>query len=72
MEKQTQIIDPLQKLLAQFKLKQATILEEMAQMARDAQEGQGLEVQAYKVLDARLKAWKEAIAAVEAALIPAK
>jgi len=60
---------PLQVLLEQFKLKQMTILEEMAQMSRGAHEGQeGTDEQAYKILDARQKAWKEAITAVEAAM----
>jgi len=60
---------PLQVLLERFKAKQLVILEEMSQMSRAAQEGQGwLDEQAYKILDARLKAWKEAIAAVEATM----
>ena len=64
---------PLQVLLEQFKLKQMDILEEMAQMSRVAQEGQERpDEQAYRILEARLNAWKEAIAAVESALATAK
>jgi len=60
---------PLQVLLEQFKLKQMSILEEMAQLSRVAQERQeGPDEQAYRILDARQKAWKEAIAAVEATI----
>lgn len=57
---------PLQVLLEQFKVKQMAILEEMAQMSRGTQAGQeGPDEQAYRILEARLNAWKEAIAAVE-------
>lgn len=59
---------PLQVLLEQFRSKQMAILEEMAQISQDAQEGQELDVREYKILEARLKAWKEAIVAVEATM----
>ena len=68
MEQQIETIHPLQLLLERFRAKQAIILEEMSQMSRATQEGRELDEQAYKILNAKQKAWKEAIAAVEAAM----
>lgn len=60
---------PLQILLEQSQLKQQALLEEMLQMSKAAQAGEGLDVWKYEELEARVNTWKEVIADIGALMI---
>lgn len=61
---------PLQVLLAQFRLKHLTLLQEMSQISQNTQTDNDFDVLEYRVLTAKAEIWKEAASAIEAALAP--